>query len=238
MVQHSSGARSSARGTNNGGNLEAQYFERALPEGLGGSNSAACFNRYHQTKLANSVFAQVLHEKLTKRGTYTLSLGDTISSEGNCQVKSLCAEPGVAATELAENLNKAHASAGSSSMPSIDPATMYPGIQSAADGACPLMEAVFGAGAESGDFYMPGTLVRGTPVGLPVKCMTGGVPTPTSKAMAKRFQHEKLTMSESNREILWKASEAAIGSRWELGTRVAVQKAVASAWQSDLESKL
>ena len=64
---------------------------------------------------------------------------------------------------------------------------MYPAVQSAADGACPLMEAAFGAGAESGDFYMPCDLVQGTQVGMPVKCISAGVPTPSAEHIVKKY---------------------------------------------------
>ena len=79
------------------GMLEAQYFAPAAPGTLGGSDLAACFNRYHQTKLANSVFAQALHAKLQQRGPYSiLAAGATLGTgRGRCMVKSLCAEPGV-----------------------------------------------------------------------------------------------------------------------------------------------
>lgn len=52
--------------------------------------------------------------------------------------------------------------------------TRFAGVQSAADGACPLMEAAFGAAAASGDFYMPGELRQKTVVGMPTACMTRG----------------------------------------------------------------
>lgn len=151
-----------------------------------------------------------------------MTLSDNVSKAGSCKVKSLCAEPGVAATDLADNLEKGHkavAGGNDAAVPVVSFESVYPGVQSAADGACPLMEAAFGADAESGDFYMPGERVKGTPVGMPVRCMTAGVPTPSTEFIAKRFQHEKLTMDERNRDVLWRASEAAVG-RWELGSRV------------------
>ena len=50
VVQHSSAAR------NMGGKpLDAKYFEKSEPQSLGGDGSAACIERYHQTKLANTV---------------------------------------------------------------------------------------------------------------------------------------------------------------------------------------
>ena len=66
---------------------------------------------------------------------------------------------------------------------------------------------------------MPGDVVQGTQVGIPVRCITEGVPTPSTPFIAKRYGHEMLTMHEHNRTVLWKASEAAVG-RWELGNRL------------------
>ena len=51
VVQHSSGARNM-----NGTPLDAKYFEKSEKGTLGGDGSAACIERYHQTKLANTVF--------------------------------------------------------------------------------------------------------------------------------------------------------------------------------------
>lgn len=207
IVQHSSGARGTHRAVGEGG-LEAPFFNKAAPGALGGDGMEACFNRYHQTKLANPVFAMALHEKLAAAGS---------------KVKSLCAEPGVSATSLAANMTAGHRAAkkaaarpaSASPKGKAKPARSAPPMgagfkpQSAADGACPLIEAAFAATANGGDFYMPGDMVDGTPVGMPVKCMTAGKPTPTSKSMAKRFSNEALTMSEANRSLLWAESEKA-----------------------------
>ena len=49
------------------------------------------------------------------------------------------------------------------------------------------------------------------------RCLSGGAPTPTSEvtdaqaAVLKRYGSEALTMDERNQELLWEASEAAIG---------------------------
>ena len=195
IVQHSSGARSKDRATDPVGNLERRYFKAGPPGSLGGDDLAACFNRYHQTKLANPVLAMVLHERLQAAGS---------------RVKSVCAEPGVAATALGANLAKGHAEAGNE----IDRGSSPYTPQSAADGAAPLMAAAFGAGVGSGDFFMPGDFEDGTVKGMPVKCMTGGRPTPTSDHIREKFENEALTMDVGNRELLWEASEAAVGA-WE-----------------------
>lgn len=200
IVQHSSGARSKLRAEGDG-TLEERFFKVSEAGTLGGNGMSACFNRYHQTKLANSVFAMSLHHRLSAAGS---------------KVKSLCAEPGVSATSLAQNMAAGHTKAPKTDKPPGSGASKAVGAppmnfkpQSAADGACPLMEASFGSTANSGDFYMPGDMIEGTPVGMPVKCMTSGHPTPTSESMAKRFKNEELTMHEASRLLLWNSSEQA-----------------------------
>jgi NAD(P)-dependent dehydrogenase (short-subunit alcohol dehydrogenase family) len=195
VVQHSSGARSKDRAVDGVGNLERQYLEPSAPGALGGDSLAACFNRYHQTKLSNPVFMLALHERLKAAGS---------------GIKSVCAEPGVAATALVANLQTGHEEAGNDLGGAMSAMTYTP--QSAADGAAPLIEAAFGQDVESGDFFMPGDLINNTVVGMPVKCMTGGKPTPSSEFIASKFENEQLTMHPPNREVLWEASEAAVGA--------------------------
>ena len=93
VVQHSSGARGSKRALDGVGHLRPEYFAACDPESLGGNSPGPCFDRYHQTKLANSTFAMALHIRLAAAGS---------------KVKSLVAEPGVATTQLAANLSRGH----------------------------------------------------------------------------------------------------------------------------------
>lgn len=131
VVMHSSGARNKHMARDKVGMLQEQYFRACPPGSLGGDQMGACFDRYHQTKLSNSVLTMALHAKLQTRGS--------------C-VKSICAEPGVAKTDLASNLAQGHTKAGGQLGGFADTqVTMYPGIQSAADGACPLIFASFAA---------------------------------------------------------------------------------------------
>ena len=92
VVQHSSGARSKMRAPDGVGNLLVEHFEKSEVGMLGGDAVPFCFNRYHQTKLSNSVFCMALHNRLVKAG------------KANTVIKSLVAEPGVASTDLAQNL--------------------------------------------------------------------------------------------------------------------------------------
>eukprot|EP00927_Polykrikos_kofoidii_P068785 TRINITY_DN64117_c0_g1_i1.p1 TRINITY_DN64117_c0_g1~~TRINITY_DN64117_c0_g1_i1.p1 ORF type:complete len:380 (+),score=68.83 TRINITY_DN64117_c0_g1_i1:85-1224(+) len=202
VVQHSSGARGKLMVDDEVGNLRSEFFCMATPGALGGDEMAACLNRYHQTKLANSVFAMELHDRLQA----ALS-----------KIKSVCAEPGVSQTDLATSLAKSHAEVGSSKAGvfAAPSQARFPGIQSAADGACSLMEAAFGRETNSGDFFMPGSIVKKTVVGMPVKCMTGGCPTPSTSFIKRAFEDEKLTMDPANRELLWLWSLRAIG-KWNV----------------------
>ena len=92
VVQHSSGARGAMMG--NKSLLEERFFVQSDADTLGGDQMPACFGRYHQTKLANPVFAMALHERLQAAGS---------------KVKSLCCEPGASATELGTSMMSQHA---------------------------------------------------------------------------------------------------------------------------------
>jgi len=204
VVQHSSGARREmAPGLSM---LGAKYFQRQAPQALGGDEMPQCFARYHQTKLSNSVFAMALHERLQAAGS---------------KIKSVCAEPGVSATNLVVNMGAGHREAAKAkpkeqklkaaakkkagSTPNFG--TMVP--QSAADGACSLIEAAFASGADSGDFYMPKDFANNSATGLPVKCMTAGRATPFDESMRERFNGEALTTNRENHALLWSESETA-----------------------------
>jgi NAD(P)-dependent dehydrogenase (short-subunit alcohol dehydrogenase family) len=95
IVQHSSGARTATPN----GMLEEKYLNKQEKDGmLGGDETSGMmtgpnWERYSQTKLANSVFNQCLHDKLTA------------SSNPDCKnVLSLCAHPGGSRTNLADHL--------------------------------------------------------------------------------------------------------------------------------------
>ena len=199
IVQHSSGARA---GNKKKGMLQAKYFNKCTAGTLGGDGLGACFKRYHQTKLANPVFAMALYELLQKSGS---------------KVKSVCAEPGVAATDISANLQKNHDKYGSQRAPDMrSTESQFPGVQSAADGACPLMEAAFGENVGSGDFFMPGSLIKNTVVGMPTKCITNGIPSPSTDYIKKAFRMEELTMMQENRTLLWRESEKVCGIKWNI----------------------
>ena len=57
---------------------------------------------------------------------------------------------------MGPNLEKNHAELGEKPVDRGPVETRFAGVQSAADGARPLMEAAFGVNVGSGDFFMPG----------------------------------------------------------------------------------
>lgn len=54
---------------------------------------------------------------------------------------------------------------------------------------------------------MPGEFIQNTVVGMPVKCITAGEPTPSAERIAARFENEKLTMDPANQRLLWEVSK-------------------------------
>lgn len=206
VVQHSSGARAGfmSSSSESPGMLEKKYFCKCITGSLGGDALGNCFHRYFQTKLANSVFAMRLHELLQRAGS---------------RVKSVCAEPGVAATSLSLNLSNGHAKYGKKRLKPFNTKAAFPGVQSAADGSCSIIEAAFGTHVLSGDFFMPGDYVQKTIVGLPTKCMTAGVPTPKNDLIKNGFRMEESTMSETNRDLLWHYSEQAVNINWKFTSK-------------------
>jgi len=136
IVNHSSGARHMVKG------LEEKYL---APNGgnLGGDSASMFFGgarwvRYGQTKLANSVFTQALHERLTA---------------ANSAVKACVAAPGLAAT----NLQVTTAADGG-----MAETWVMKMSQSAEDGTMPLLQCCIGEAA-SGQFIEPSKGMWGVP---------------------------------------------------------------------------
>ena len=100
VVNHSSGARNAPskaldakymgkNGGNLGGNGSSMFFGGARWQRLQEASEGLSGGRYHQTKLANAVFTVAMDERLRK---------------ANSKVKSLCAAPGLASTNLQAEL--------------------------------------------------------------------------------------------------------------------------------------
>ena len=113
IVNHSSGARRA-------GPLQPDYFGKRQ-ENLGSD-----WKRYQQSKLANSVFTEVLKERLKDTG-----------------IKAVVAAPGCCATSIYDQTSW------------IMKWIIMRISQSMEDGAMPLLAACFGTSTENGDFWEP-----------------------------------------------------------------------------------
>jgi NAD(P)-dependent dehydrogenase (short-subunit alcohol dehydrogenase family) len=140
IVHHSSGARKM------GAPLKAEYFGKNGGN-LGGNGASMIFGgarwvRYHQTKLANSVFTKALADKL-----------------GDSGIKAVVAAPGVSSTNLTVNTSQ-DGGMGSG-------VWFMRFSQSAEDGTMPVLAACFDPSTNNGDFWEPKN--RGNMIGPAVK---------------------------------------------------------------------
>lgn len=189
IVQHSSAAR---HGRING--LEEKYFSKQEKDGmLGGDDpNAAMFKgaeweRYSQTKLANSVFSKVLHDKLLA------------SENEDCKnILSVCAHPGGSRTNLGDHLGTGFFMT-KVLMPIFNNLVM----QSAADGSMGLLRGMM-------DYKK--NLVGGTLYGpaftLPKKQSWAGLAVPNPPAPYE--------VDPKAKEMLWRASETATGVTFDV----------------------
>lgn len=117
--------------------LEEKYFGKNGGN-LGGDSiklmGGACYHRYFQTKLANSVFTYGLHEKLKLR---------------NSKVRALCAHPGGSATNLANGLK--HGCCVDCCLACLMPCF----AQSPEDGSMGLVKCLVATDVQSGVLYGP-----------------------------------------------------------------------------------
>lgn len=211
IVSHSSGLRNRPDSI-----LESKYFEKFQgPGSLGGNGNSLIWSwananwvRYQQSKLANAVFAMALHDRLNAAGSKvygtptkplsrreTGSCGPHAPHPRNCtQVKSLVAEPGLAASNLALS------SLAAGGMRKSEAWLLKPFYQSAQDGALSAIWCCFAPDASSGDFYAPEKALSGKPVAL----ARGGV--------FKDPKAERLSADVPSRALLWEALEKACGT--------------------------
>lgn len=153
IVQHSSMARNSTINKT----LEEKYLSKQKKDNmLGGFSEEKMMQgpqwaRYSQTKLANSVFSQALHNKLSSS-----------SDESKKNILSLCAHPGFSMTNLAN-----HISFGLLARIVFVP-IMILSAQSADDGSMGLIKAMMDTrdNLEGGVLYGP-TGAKGDAVALP-----------------------------------------------------------------------
>lgn len=165
VVQHSSAARKG------GAQLTAKYFGKNGGN-LGGNGNSMIFNggrwsRYHQSKLANAVFMVALSEKLEAKGS---------------KVKSLCAAPGFASTNLAVT---------SSTDGGFTSTWAMRFAQSAEDGTMPLLMCCVGENSKNGEFYEPPNSLTGAATLKPL---------------------ETNCTNEAAKKVLWEESEKELGA--------------------------
>ena len=134
VVHHTSGARCHPSTP-----LQAKYFEKKGGN-LGGNGNSMIFGgarwqRYQQSKLANSVM--------------TLALKDRFGDSG---IKAVVAAPGLAATNLQVSTNQDGGMGWSMWMMRM--------AQSAEDGTMPLAAACFDPSTENGDFWEPANVAN------------------------------------------------------------------------------
>ena len=134
IVSHSSGGRHMTPDNR----LERKYFGKNGGN-LGGDEmtggfSGGPFLRYFQSKLANAVFTQAIHQKL--------------QAKGPSNIKAVCADPGMSATSLGNHFSD-DAKKGMSSMAER--------MQTPEDGAMGIIKGMFGSAddVESGKHYGP-----------------------------------------------------------------------------------
>ncbi|CAJ1364205.1 unnamed protein product [Effrenium voratum] len=157
---------------------------------LGGNSETimkgANFHRYQQTKLANVVFTYALHDRLQAAGS---------------KIKSLCAHPGVAQTQLSTQTMK---QGGAKDMQKIPSWAMklaaYFMFQTEEDGACGILRQALAPEAKSREFFGP--LGKGGNTGKYDKAESKG---PVGVLAEQPLAHEKA------REMLWRISEEVTG---------------------------
>ena len=159
VVQHSSIARDGTKDNL----LKEEYLSKQLKDGqLGGDDEDAGavftgpkWERYCQTKLANSVFCQALHKKLSES-----------KDETTKGIRSLCAHPGVSQTNLGDHLDKGK----SLFIKSFLWVWFNLFNQSVEDGSMGLIKCMMEPSAQSGVLYGPsGVGLYGWAVALPTK---------------------------------------------------------------------
>ena len=191
VVTHSSSSRDTP-----GGMLVKDFFSKSKPNTLGGDDvwmvSEMLFGkwgpwqRYHQTKLANSAFSMALHEKLAAKG-----LTD--------KIKAMTSDPGLASSNLQVNSTQ-----GDGLMSNTVAKLIVPNGQSAEDGSLSCAMCAFSPQANSGDMYAPMNAAKGKPI----KTIEGNVPVKKGS--------EKLTCNKENQENVWKWCEEALGITFEV----------------------
>jgi len=191
VVNHSSAIRVGPKNKGFVNELQAKYLEKNGGN-LGGMASMPMpaegphFFRYQQTKLANLVFTYALHDRLQKNGS---------------KVKSLCAHPGVADTQLMPGCEK---DGGSPHFPPFI-ANLLRNLttQSTEDGTIGILRQSADPAANSNDFYGP--LGKGG--------ATGDHDMTEYRGPVGLLKEEPIGNMEA-RDLLWTKSEEATGVKF------------------------
>lgn len=124
---------------------------------------------------------------------FTYALHDRLAAKGS-KVKALVCAPGVATTALISSTANDGSTPPGFLFRALAP--LMGGIaQSSEDGAMPLLTCMCMPGIESGDFYEPANRFKG---------------------LAKKYVIEDYCKSKENKDLLWDASEEAIGEKWAI----------------------
>lgn len=196
IAAQSSLARGHSTIAEGGGDVDAKYYIQSPPGTLGG-NTSGSRERYHQSKMANAMFALSLHSKFAK-------------SPSHAGFKAVVAAPGFAKT----NLN----------IPAWLDNKWIEGLTalSAPDGSCPILTAMFAPDVKSGDFYEP----KGLTNGPPSKVVSEGVAQPRSLMRRVAGINDAELCSSSWQDIMWSASEKGVGESFDINTEAEASSSV------------
>ncbi|CAB9505122.1 WW domain-containing oxidoreductase [Seminavis robusta] len=189
VATHSSSARDSP-----GKDLEKDYFMQSKPGSLGGERSM-----FSEMLLGFRGPWSRYHQTKLANANFAMALHDKIAAsslKGKIQVSS--ADPGLATS----NLQVTTMSDGG--MPSWAAKLLGGNGQSPADGSLPISMCAFGVNTKSGCFYMPQQQLKGPPI-----CTV-------EEGVAVKKGGEKLVVSMTNRENVWKWCEEALGMKFDI----------------------
>eukprot|EP00899_Mesostigma_viride_P011791 jgi/Mesvir1/20612/Mv14840-RA.1 len=132
------------------------------------------------------------HQTKLANAVFTLALQDKLDTAGKKGILALMAHPGFAASNLQATTAEAGMGAGLSMLMRF--------AQSAEDGALPLIQCMLGKDVKGGDLFGPAH-----------KGMLGWLMGDGTYGPAKRFEPEALCTDAASKQMLWEASEKAVG---------------------------
>jgi NAD(P)-dependent dehydrogenase (short-subunit alcohol dehydrogenase family) len=185
VVTQSSLARGHSKLMLGGKGPEAKYYLKSAPGSLGGDSGKS--ERYHQSKMANILFAMALSTKLNKSTEYS-------------SIKALAAAPGYSETNL--NVPKV-----------IRKEWLERWIAlSAPDGSCSLLTAMFDPAAKSGDFYEPKEIF----IGPVAKIIDAGTVLRPGLERTLAGIRDSDAVNPDFQAIMWSSTETGIGEKFAI----------------------